>query len=420
MSSSRRQQLAIAAWLLFCWTWRGIDGPFIAGTLLCISWFALTPAKLRPRLPSMARSLAWIWLLLLTGSLALRLWQGEIDAARTLERHLEWASLLLCLPFAQLLLSLRPYWPLLFAFPALAVVARVVSHTDIDSLTTTLFSSSLQGFGRYHVAFGLQAYLATLALLVFSPAIWRRWPKPVCAVLLLATGLLVAQSLVASGSRLALLALFSAVLVLLWRGRRTIWAMLCSRRGAISLGLAALLMATLAIQNWAQIEKRVVNVAFDTSVYSLDLSQLPRDKDVYFARRVHLSTFGLSHFTDRPLMGHGPGAVRELIRQDPDFTAHGHLHNTYVQTLVELGLLGSLPLAAFVLLLCMHVWRAQASLKPDSPERPVASFLIAGGLSLGLWSFGDVMVTHADWRFPVIWLGALALALSMTQTPEKA
>lgn len=63
----------------------------------------------------------------------------------------------------------------------------------------------------------------------------------------------------------------------------------------------------------------------------------------------------------RPLVGQGAGSFEAVFPQYPgeDIRLHfDHAHNDYLQFAIEFGLLGSLPLAVFILLALWHAFRA--------------------------------------------------------------
>lgn len=84
---------------------------------------------------------------------------------------------------------------------------------------------------------------------------------------------------------------------------------------------------------------------------------------------------------DKPLTGHGAGSFEAVFPQQAgdDIRLHfDHAHNDYLQFAVEYGLLGTLPLAAFVLL---ALWRAlQALWRRDSTYRSGVGFGAAMGI----------------------------------------
>ena len=69
----------------------------------------------------------------------------------------------------------------------------------------------------------------------------------------------------------------------------------------------------------------------------------------------------LPMIAERPLTGHGAGSFEVVFPRfaGADLPLHfDHAHNDYVQFMAEFGLLGSLPLAVFVLLAVWHALRA--------------------------------------------------------------
>ncbi len=84
---------------------------------------------------------------------------------------------------------------------------------------------------------------------------------------------------------------------------------------------------------------------------------------------------------DKPLTGHGAGSFEAVFPRlaGDDIRLHfDHAHNDYLQFAVEYGLLGTLPLAAFVLL---ALWRAlQALWRRESTYRSGVGFGAAMGI----------------------------------------
>lgn len=84
---------------------------------------------------------------------------------------------------------------------------------------------------------------------------------------------------------------------------------------------------------------------------------------------------------DRPLTGQGAGSFESVFPKYPgdDIRLHfDHAHNDYLQFAIEYGLLGCLPLLAFVLL---ALWRAlQALWRPESLYRSGVGFGAAVGI----------------------------------------
>ncbi|MCY1518373.1 O-Antigen ligase [compost metagenome] len=72
-------------------------------------------------------------------------------------------------------------------------------------------------------------------------------------------------------------------------------------------------------------------------------------------------SYSLQLLRERPIVGQGAGSFEAVFPKYPgeDIRIHfDHAHNDYIQFAVEFGLLGSLPLAGFVLLALWHAFKA--------------------------------------------------------------
>ncbi|MGH8436472.1 MAG: O-antigen ligase family protein [Pseudomonas sp.] len=119
-----------------------------------------------------------------------------------------------------------------------------------------------------------------------------------------------------------------------------------------------LLIDVLVISQYFGLEKlkdRVLNTRLNDVVVNGEVVQQ--------ANEVRDDVFGyaLPLLQERPLLGQGAGSFEAVFPQYPgqDIRLHfDHAHNDYLQFAIELGLLGSLPLAAFTLLALWHALRA--------------------------------------------------------------
>ena len=133
--------------------------------------------------------------------------------------------------------------------------------------------------------------------------------------------------------------------------------------------------------------------------------------------RWHAQRFGLSLWLERPLLGWGPGSSEALIASSgqPELgvgsdQALDHLHNTYLELLVQLGLIGLLLwIGLFVALLSSigQAWRAR-SLSAD-----LARFLTLSIVYLALWDLFDFHALHQDWRGAWALLAGSALSVGL-------
>jgi putative inorganic carbon (HCO3(-)) transporter len=143
-------------------------------------------------------------------------------------------------------------------------------------------------------------------------------------------------------------------------------------------------------------------------------------KDFTVHQRIETIAAGLRMFADHPIAGVGLGcsvvAWPIYAPADIDFKGSLIIHNTAVQALSELGLLGFVP---FVLLLgaaWVHIRRLQKESIPDSDVQRYAVGLEAalfGYLICGL--FGGYVLS---W-FPYIIIGLISALVALTQQQEE-
>lgn len=410
--------LALLSLIFFAYTYRSRDTAYILGVLLLFIWLLTSRPKNTPQLPHSLLIISKFYVLMLSVNMAWAFWQGEHSLYSTIEGYLHYYEFLLFIPLSVAMYHVKQHVLLLLLVPVAAVVLRVISFTDFSSLDTTLFSSSLYGFGRYHTTFGLQDMQVLLTLLCIAPLIVSQSKTTVSkltwVIVLTAAAILLTQALVTAGSRAGwgglLLGLFTLILIKL-SGVKLNWP---SWRGTIITLLAGCSIGYFVLANSDKIERRLFT---DTQVnFELTLSKdkLPIEEDVFFARRVHLTYFGFELAQERPLLGHSPAGVSTRLESHQYFNIHPHLHNTYVQLLAELGTIG---LMTFMTLICTFVallWRKRRAISSNC--RVIRLMLIVNTTSLAIWSIQASHLHKVDWRFTVVWyLSYAAFLLRMTR-----
>jgi len=307
-------------------------------------------------------------------------------------------------PSQAVIIAQLEWYSLLLFIPAAWVLKRWEKH-----LHWLLLIPGFNGFGLHHVPFGMQASLALISLATLGPAAVKslqRYRIPT-AIALALCALLITQALTRSGSRAGVITLLVGLVVLIWLRRSDLTAALKTPRGALSLTIGAVLMLGALGANYENLHKRFVVDSVHKASFSLSLDDMSRDKDIFPDRRIFLSAFGLEKWQEKPLFGHGTTSVKPLLKADPDFHIHPHLHNIYVQALVELGLLGTLTWLAVSLALLLGV-RKYAR---QQPKHLVGCFW-ATGIALAIWSLQSAEIHTANWRFSVIMVMALGTALT--------
>ncbi len=119
-------------------------------------------------------------------------------------------------------------------------------------------------------------------------------------------------------------------------------------------------------------------------------------EDLSIRGRLGFWESGLRIFRDYPLLGTGAGtfsAIHPLYQRDARFYSKD-VHNYYLQTAAEMGLIGVVVLAAIVISVAM-LWRRKLQMTRQTEEYPIVA-----GLGLGLLAFALHSALDMDWRFP--------------------
>lgn len=121
-----------------------------------------------------------------------------------------------------------------------------------------------------------------------------------------------------------------------------------------------------------------------------------------FALRMQLYRHGLERWSERPFFGWGPGARLAPGAESMPYQI-GHFHNTYLELLVRLGLVGVSLVAIALLLIGRVVWIAyqEGRFAPDH-----FAFVIGGFLVLAIWSAANFRL-GSEVRFLIVLLCAV-------------
>lgn len=130
--------------------------------------------------------------------------------------------------------------------------------------------------------------------------------------------------------------------------------------------------------------------------------------------RVRLLQHGFERWRERPWFGWGPGTlVAPMALSVPRNV--GHLHNTYLELLVRLGLMGAAIYVAALWLVAQSAWRAARAgkLTPDAFMFIGAAFAVAA-----IWAMANFRPT-SEVRFVMILLGAMAYSTYWSARPAR-
>jgi O-antigen ligase len=325
------------------------------------------------------------------------------------EAGIDWIKLLLFIPFA--------FWAdgrperirllLLLALASFVVGAlRKIEWAELDaSFFTTRFEVYLPA-----IAFGMFTGLGALGLIALREHFWHprsggtpRWLRLALWLLLLAftlEGLMLSYS---RGSWISFAIAAALLIYLEWRDRRHTTSGHSVQRGAriVAASVVAIaLVLPIALQH-RQIAQRLQGGGETLSrVLSGDFADVPSDAN---GLRVHALRFAGELWSQRPWLGWGAGSSRYLLAHSgrPELKMDGkywlpHLHNTYAEILVQLGIVG---FALFAILLWLLVRAGAAACRNGWMPDDLCRFSAASLLFVLIWNLGDYRLVRHDYTF---------------------
>ena len=327
---------------------------------------------------------------------------------------LEWAQLAVFVPMAYAIGGdqRRLLWVLALALLGLVLGGLYRLDWALLFASPAAFAESRPGFGAPAIVFALFSGTALLGLFTLRRRWWggrdARWQRLRIGLWLLVT-VLVAQAFLLTLSRGAWLALAAtAVLGVLLAGRHG-----RRRRPGALTWLGAGAVAVLVLMNaGAMLERIGAEMGTAQALVRGELSYAP---DSSFSQRWNAQRFGLAAWRERAWLGWGPGSSSALLKasNDPsvmltDYGPMDHLHNTYLEFLVQLGVVG---LALWLLLLALLWQSVQRARAAEAVDIDVGNFLLLALVYLALWSLFDFHALHQDWR--AFWALLAGAALSV-------
>jgi O-antigen ligase len=323
-----------------------------------------------------------------------------------LDKLVGWLKLLLFIPFG--------FWMARWASRRLTLLFVSVIGLAIGMLASVDWSTPAQflqtrtGFQFPAIGFAYVAGIAILGLFMLGLDALKgmaRKRQVVTSILLLLLLLMLIQGFIQSYSRGAWLAMAVALPVLFaaWYRHRASVKTRLPRRSQLAVGVLLLAVAGLVIyMNNENIAQRVV---FESEVISSALSD-QRDETEFSSTGLRLNVwrFGLEKFAERPIFGWGAGSAKYLIEQSgaadrlasPDGKWLPHLHNSYLEVLVQFGLVGFVwVLTILVLLGRMMLKVTAAGIMP----RPYSLFFLFVVVFAAIWCVFDYRIVHRDWQF---------------------
>jgi O-antigen ligase len=284
-------------------------------------------------------------------------------------------------------------------------IARCIIATDWSAPPALLTGerlrcgiSSVNHFGEY-------AATILLGLLVYVRTVWRSsqslgappaWAARIGWTLMILVAL---YWVIASQSRGAILALpiaflFATFVAAMRPGRRS---------GSAPLGVivvAALLLLPVA---WVVAQRSGDDAAMLAAIMSGQWSAIPYTP---MGIRLHMLALGWTWWLEQPIFGQGAGAIEQLLGSAArELHAFKHLHNTLIDNLVRLGLVGTLILQALFVYVFVALWQ-----EVRSGCLPFAFIAFAVGALALAFLFGqtDYRMGAWDWRHYWAIIGGVA------------
>lgn len=263
---------------------------------------------------------------------------------------------------------------------------------------------------------GLTGAVAIVGLLVFLPRLLRvasgyLWREKVILYSVMAgvTALLMFAQIVTQSRAVIGMLIVLVPAVIIWQFRNR-WNGMQERAPlAISymvvIGLFMVAVTLIGPKLVDKFEQEYNEVA--PYLASGELQDMPESS---FGWRIHLNMHGSNLATERPWTGWGPGTSSTHDLKDRYDAANlgflRHLHNTYLEILVRLGLIGAL---LYLLAAGLLLWGAIRA-RPSTGRMPgdVGTFLVVGCALMAGWSLIDFRLLMWDFLFPLILLASLA------------
>ena len=135
----------------------------------------------------------------------------------------------------------------------------------------------------------------------------------------------------------------------------------------------------------------------ETLINNFDIKKVPYSSA---GRRLHLWRFGFYRWLEKPILGWGPGTIvtkhisKDIFtnkyekREATKLRIHPHLHNTYLITLVRLGIIGALIILTAFVFFNYSVWKEY---KENNIDRYVIFFYV-----MSIVTF--LMANHTQFR----------------------
>jgi O-antigen ligase len=332
----------------------------------------------------------------------------------------DWLKLLLFVPVAHFSRGdeRSPELPLLLTLIGLMLGMLIRTDWGLLMRDPEALITSRPGFGVPALAFALYSGAGLLGLLTVGRRLLRPGSGGAGRGLLAAAFWTLATAslfigLSMTSARSGWLALLAALPVALWASRDRRPGPGARRRAPpwwqVAVGLALAVMVTLGAQRALERGSWVLEGAA-TGAGGDAPAALASDRIRWKAL-----VYGLEMWSERPWFGWGAGVSDQLIESSAggdlrfdDGVWLVHLHNTYLEILVQYGAAGLLVTGAFLLILALGV---RDACRDGRLSAAYCGFFAGVAVLVLVWSLFDYRLPNRDWR--VFWMLAAGLAYGL-------
>ncbi len=397
----------VGLYLFACFAWLGTTPATLGLALSTLAWLMS-----RPDWRALAHEPVALCALLFGGFVFLHslimaiLAPSGTSPWMTLATGLAWLKLLLLIPVGHWCAGRPQRVRRLLLLGALGFTVAVLRKIDWAQFGPGFFTTRFESY-LPAIAFGLLSGLGALGLVALRQAFWSWWgtwiwPGRLLWALWLAwmlEGLVLSQS---RGSWLAFLGGLSVLLLGEWRARNRSGLEWLRQHPRQVLLIGLLLAGGLLVHHETLLKRftehtdTLVQIAHGTPDIASDPVGL----------RLKAWLFAFELWRERPWFGWGAGSSRTLIAHSNrpwDLFDHDHwlphLHNTYLELLVQFGLTGLILFTSWLVALVWAGHQAQRSgLLPSDLWRLYGATLVC----ILIWCLFDYRAVHVDWLF--LWL----------------
>lgn len=341
------------------------------------------------------------------------------DLVTRADAAFSWAQLVVFVPIAYAIGAREPLVLRLLLLAAVGLVLGTFWRTDWAILLENPqgFMDTRPGFGFSALAYALYAGTALIGLVLLRNRCWytaagqrRGWALLVwvAAAAMLAQAVLVTK---ARGSWLGLLIVAAIATALWWRQQRR-------RRDSIAwppIMAAAVALMLLIGFNAGEIVDRLGQEA--DAARQLLQGEAPTAQVTSISLRWHAQRFGFEQWLERPWLGWGPGASGPLIAGSGEVGLWNpvdgllkHLHNSYLELLIQLGVIG---LALWMSLAALMIWGVGDAIHHGRLSRDLGRFMLFALLYLAIWSLFNFRMVNQDFRGYWAMLAGIAFSFGL-------